>query len=678
MRWARVLTTALAVLAPAVALGDEAGAPADPADGGSILDGAAPVVAGDAAAATPTLTAPPADGEALAHPAEVASYTLKATLDPRAHTVHGEGTIRWRNASREPVHELWLHLYLNAFKNERSVFLREPVGQFRGGGLPSDWGYIDVKKLALGGADLWPGAELRRPGDDDETDARVPLPKEIAAGEQVTLDVVFDAKLPTVIERTGYDGSFHMVAQWFPKVARLEDDGRWAHFPFHHLAEFYADYGAYDVTIDVPQGFVVGATGSTVEARDEGGRHVERRVQADVHDFAFTAWDRFEKREEKIDGVAVTLLSPPGYRVVGERELDTLRFALPHFRERYGAYPYPVLTVVHPPSTAPEAGGMEYPTLITTGGPWFGPPGVLVTEEVTIHEFGHQYFYGLFASDEVTWPFLDEGMNSFAEQEGLGAWRGGGSGADLFGLRVANASFQAVISQRAAVDEPVAQPAFAFATGSDYGRLVYGRTASVFETVRRVWGDDATWRALGDYARRFRFRHPTPDDLLACYEREVGPEARAALRSALFERGWADYEVVAVSSHVRHAAAGVFGDGPDKKTVGVDTGRTGEHEGWALVVRRGTLVLPVEVELVAEDGTRTRATWDGHGDTARLPWKGSAPLAFAVVDPDHKVLLDQTFSNNFAAAPSAPRPSTRRSGERLLYWGEVLTSLIGP
>lgn len=640
MRWARVVLGTLVVLVPASAR------------------------AGDAAP--------------LEHADEVASYTLRATLDPHAHTVHGEGTIAWRNASREPVHEMWVHLYLNAFKNERSAFLREPVGQFRGGELPADWGTIDVRRFSIDGADLWAGAELRRPGDDDETDVRVPLARAIAPGERVTVALEFDAKLPAVVERTGYAGTFHMVAQWFPKLARLEDDGRWAHFPFHHLAEFYADYGTYDVTVDVPAGFAVGATGPAVSSRDEAGRHVERHVQSDVHDFAFVAWDRFDRRRETIDGVDVTLLCPPGHGGVAERELATLRFALPHYRERYGAYPYPVLTVVHPPSSAPEAGGMEYPTLITTGGPWYGPPGVLEPEAVTIHEFGHQYFYGLLASDEVTWPLLDEGLNSFAEQEGLGAWRGGGSVANLLGLQIADASLHAVFSQRAAHNEPVAQPAFAFASGSDYGRLVYSRTATVFETVRRVWGDDATWRALGDYSRRFRFRHPGPDDLFACYERQVGPDARALLQSALFERGWADYAIAEVANHEVHAAAGVFGDGASRKTVPRDSGRTGEYDGWALVVRRGTLVVPVEIELVAADGTRTRAWWDGHGDTRRIPYRGASPLAFAVVDPDHEVLLDESLSNNFGAAASGPRASTRRAGERLLYWGELVASLLGP
>src|SRR5207249_7906402 len=76
----------------------------------------------------------------------------------------------------------------------------------------------------------------------------------------------------------------------------------------------------------------------------------------------------------------------------------------------------------HPPDGAVEAGGMEYPTLITTGGPWWSPEsGVRFAENVTIHELGHQWFYGLVATNEHEWPFLDEGVNSYAEAESLDA-----------------------------------------------------------------------------------------------------------------------------------------------------------------------------------------------------------------------------------------------------------------
>ena len=294
--------------------------------------------------------------------------------------MHGEGTIAWKNVSSQPVSQLWMHLYLNAFKNQSSVFMRAPVGGFRGTTVPKEWGTIDVRKLTWRDGteqhELWPTAQLRRGDDFDETDASIPLPRAVAPGETIDLEWSGTTSCPSIVERTGFDGSFHMVAQWFPKLAKIEPDGTFAHFPFHHLGEFYADYGKYDVTVDVPEAFIVGATGTVTESRVEGGRRIERHVQDDVHDFAWTAWDKFQTRKETIDGVACTILYPPGYDDHAERELATMRFALPHYGARYGKYPYPLLTLVHPPASAPEAGGMEYPTLITTGGSSYIPNGV--------------------------------------------------------------------------------------------------------------------------------------------------------------------------------------------------------------------------------------------------------------------------------------------------------------
>jgi Peptidase family M1 domain len=638
---------------------------------------------GDARADVPP-SAYDSDAQLALHADPVASYTLKATLDPAAHTVHGEGTISWRNASKVPVRELWMHLYMNAFKNERSVFLRTPLAGGRGTGKPTDWGYIDVRKLALrepdgvAQTDLWSSAERTRPGDPDETDLRVPLPREVQPGDTIALDVAWDEKLPTVLERTGYDGSFHLVAQWFPKIARLEPGGRWAHFPFHRLSEFYADFGAYDVTLDVPQSFILGATGPAIESRVEKGRRIERHVQADIHDFAWTAWDQWQTAAETIDGVQVTLLYPPNYRVDAKRELDSLRFAMPYFDRRYGRYPYSVLTVVHPPYAAGEAGGMEYPTFITSGGPWYGPPGVLAPELVTVHEYGHQYFYGLVATNEHDWPFLDEGLNSFAEQDVMRQWRGAGSWVDLFGLTIDGGAMHGVLSNLAAHDEKVAQPSADFMTGNAYGALVYFRTSAVLETMRRVYGDELVLAALGRYARKNRFLHPVPDELLGVFSEVMGPVAAATLRTAYFEKGWVDYVVADVRSHPIHDAAGVFDRDGKRETVGEGKTGGGMHEGWALVQRRGTLAFPVDIELTLEDGSTQRVRWNGEGDSIRVPYTGSSALRSAVVDPDERVVIDQMRTNNFATVPSAARASTSRTTEKLVYWAELALQAVLP
>jgi hypothetical protein len=257
-------------------------------------------------------------------------------------------------------------------------------------------------------------------------------------------------------------------------------------------------------------------------------------------------------------------------------------------------------------------------------------------------------------------------------------WRGDGSAADLFGLRVANTAVQVTFSRRREHNEPVAQPAYAFVNGRDYGGLVYGRTSTIMETMRRVYTGERVMRAFGRYARRQRFRHPVPDDLLVAMEEELGPEARASLQSALFDRGWIDFVVEDVVTHKVHQAAGLFDDSGARATVATGTGETGDEEGFAVVMRRGSIVLPVDIELVAADGTRTRTTWDGHGNATRIPYRGRSPLAFAVVDPEHKILIDDELTNNFGASIEAPRAGTRRTLERTTYWSELIASFLFP
>jgi hypothetical protein len=640
---------------------------------------------GPAAVAAPGLAA--AD-ELRAHADDVADYTLTATLDPVRHTVHGEGTLRWRNTSAVAVREIYLHLYMNAFKNERSAWLRERVGG-RGGQRPSSWGSIDVSRFALDGADLWKDAELHRPDDEDETDARVPLPRAVPPGQRVTFAMSWDVQLPNIVERTGFDGSFHMVGQWFPKIARLEATGtgengaRWAHFAFHHLAEFYADFGTYDVTLDVPQGFRVGATGPVVESHVAAGRLRERHVQADVHDFAWTAWDRFLEKRETVGAVAVRVLYPRGYEDDAERELAAVRFALPYFAGRYGAYPYDVLTLVHPPLRDDEAGGMEYPTLITTGGSWFQPRGTHLVEWVTLHELGHEWFYGLLASDEVSAPFLDEGVNAFAEEDVLRALYGSGSMIDLPDLRVDDAALDGVLGNLAEHDEEVGQPAFAFATGTDYARLVYQRTAAILETLRRVYGEAPFWRAMRDYTASERFDHPTILDLRRAFATALGEEAAHLLDVALEEKGWVDYRVESVASELSRPPRGIFDrDGRRETVTGgneprIFTSAADSYEGSVLVVRNGTLAFPVVVEMTSASGEKHRVTWDGQGSSIRLPYRSASPLVAAEVDPDHAVLLDDDRANN-ATSRAAPLVGAANALERVTYWIELLLQLIAP
>ena len=666
------------------------------------------------------LLAAPLAGAAPPSP-PVVEYTISVSLDPKAKSLDGTERLVWRNPSSDPVSELRFHLYLNAFKNNRSTFMRESGGQLRGdeaGKKAEDWGWIDVASMKTAdGTDLRKTARLIQPdGNDpsDETVFLVPLAAPVPPHGSIALDIAFHAKLPKIFARTGFVRDYFLVGQWFPKIGVYEPAGMrgrktggWNCHAFHANSEFYADYGRFDVTMSVPSNFVVGATGKRVSEEKHGDRASYRYVQDDVHDFAWTADPRFvvvdfpfdpakdvpkevaakaakelgmTEAEIALKPVSCRLLLQPGHEATRERYIRSTKEGIVFYGLWFGAYPYETLTVVDPPDDGGGSGGMEYPTFITTGGPWYGPPGFHAIEYVTIHEFGHQWFYGLLASDEVTWPFLDEGMNTYAEAEGLRAWKGSGNVIDALGLAVDDAELHTAFTGSRVHDQPVASSAFAFPTGSHYGGLVYGRTGSIFETVDRVWGKELGARAIGRYARRVRFRHPTPEDLLASYEEAVGPDCRAMLEEALFRKGWVDFRVEGIHSPRVAPALGIFDRDGKRETVKAsdDKSETSEYDGWVLVARQGTLVMPVDVEATLEDGTTQRMHWDGKESWTRLPFHGKSPIAFAVVDPDHAVVVDQDRTNDFMRAGSAPAPSGSRVFERLTYAAQIFFSGVLP
>jgi hypothetical protein len=320
---------------------------------------------------------------------------------------------------------------------------------------------------------------------------------------------------------------------------------------------------------------------------------------------------------------------------------------------------------------------MEYPGLITTGGRWFYPLlGLRAVESVTVHELGHQWFYGVLATDEHSWPFLDEGLNSYAELDLLTSRFGASSAWSFGGLQVSSRSLHRAFAAARALDEPVAQPAQSFASFRSLASLVYSRTATALDTLGRVYGEERLRQALRDYAARHRFGHPTPQDLLTAVREGVGVEAARNLAAALFDRAWVDYLVDDIQSVKGLRPAGVFDGQTGRVHLKPPPGAPDEQwMGRVVVLRRGTLELPVDVDLIYEDGSRQRHQWDGHGTWTTFDYRGPNRLIGAIIDPDHQVTLDQNLLNN-AASLSANR--TGRFFERAVYFAQLLLSSVGP
>ncbi len=586
----------------------------------------------------------------------VASYTLRAELDAAEHVIHGSGEIRWVNASTVPVQELYLHLYLNAFEGPHTLLYRNPARRARGGAVSRRWGHIQIERLVarqLADADLLPALEPHSPGDpQDGTDRRLPLPQPIAPGQELTLDVRWSSVLPELSIRTGFVGDFHFAGQWFPKLARLEPDGTWAHFAFDPLSEFYADYGDYDVTLDVPEQMVVGATGHLRSQSRAPGRRALRYQADSVHDFAWTAWPRFRRRDERIAGIDVHLLYPPGYEHDAEATAGVLRLALPHYGARYGSYPYADLTVVHPPVEAFEAGGMEYPSLITTGGLWHESYWSRAVEYVTVHELGHQWFYGLLASNEHRWPFLDEGLNSYAESVALREFFGTTASATPLGLELSGEALRRFVMLSRSAPLPIAQSATDYRSMHDLGSIAYQRTAILFQTLANVYGEAAVAEGLRRYAVRQRFGHPTPDDLLAALAETLPPAALDNARQALFE-----------------------GHGVNYVLSGLETSplEGGLVESRVRVRRDGELQFPVTLALRTAAGEQLTEVWDGAEPSHEFTRRGPSPIVSAWIDPDTAVLLDDNLLDNAASAKSnVPLVPAERALAALQWLGGVL------
>jgi hypothetical protein len=363
--------------------------------------------------------------------------------------------VRRTNPTSLPAREILLHLYLNAFRNNRSTFMKESRGQHRRRTMEAgEWGWIELTSVKIGnGPDISDLVRYVQPDDGnihDRTVAAVPLDAEVPGGESVLLNLEFEARLPHAFARTGHKGDFYLVAQWYPKPGVLQEETGWNAHQFHANSEFFADFADFDVRITIPEGYVVGATGRQVETPSDNpdGTTTYHFAQTDVHDFAWTADPDFltrvrrfsyaDQRDESqerelaailgygledlaLGDVQVTLLLQPEHEHQADRIFRAAFAAIRQYGYWYGRYPYETLTIVDPQHGARGAGGMEYPTLIAIGSDWLSPAASLSPEGVTIHEFGHQYWYGLAASNEFEEAWLDEGFTTYSTGKVLDA-----------------------------------------------------------------------------------------------------------------------------------------------------------------------------------------------------------------------------------------------------------------
>ena len=591
------------------------------------------VAAGAARAAQPAArpVAPPAiarQPESVARTPlspRVVSYQIEASLDPAGGSVTGRETIVYRNATRVAMKDLAFHLYPNAFSNTHSTFMRgipwtdeQTLQRLERMARERSWGLMKVVSVRL--AD---GSDLTARATIDDTVMTVPLPRPVPPGDSARIEVAWETLLPRTFDRMGRWGDHFDVMQWFPKPAVFTDAG-WKIYPFYRTSEFFADFGTFEVTLKAPREYVVEATGVPGERHEgpDGTLSVTYRAE-DVHDFAWIA-DRnaqvartiFSEGPYASSPVEILYVHQPYRRRMAPRIIAAVEEGLRFYGARVMPYPYPRLVIDDLPMGL--GGGMEYPMLFTTSMAWFLPQFYTAPQEVTLHEFGHQYWYGIVATNEFEEPWLDEGIDSYVTRrvmETIDPPRPGrtADGLHLYvGARLLAEGLEAPLGRftldldqilgiretpfrpieggllgypvspfwldlpgvgdgpflsskdgyaKVARDNPITTPAWGFRPGS-YTGIVYDKTDVALETIGRLIGKETLDQALREYVRRFRFAHPGSDDFFAVLVETAGRarpglDLRPFIQPLFYGTGRLDFAVASLKSREAKAPRGL-------------------------------------------------------------------------------------------------------------------------
>ncbi|WP_077922579.1 M1 family metallopeptidase [Spirosoma sp. 209] len=614
----------------------------------------------------------------------LANYQIDVTLDPARKTLNGRETLSWTNPSSDLIRELRFHLYLNAFRNEKSTFMRESGGQLRGDQMDRNaavdpYGSIDITSMKVRGGETL-AYQFIQPDDeaastlnkDDRTVIRVPLSQPVGPGQTIVLDIAFKAKLPKIFARTGFSRDYFLVGQWFPKIGvyepagtRYAKTGQWNCHQFHAHSEFYADYGVYDVNITAPKAYWVSATGLyQSEKIHSNGTKTLRYHAEDVVDFAWTASPHFQVIEDTWKrpsggAVAIELLMQPEHLNQAQRHLDAAKAALSYFDKYLGPYPFPNLTIVDPPLHASGSGGMEYPTFITAGTVWGLPEGIRAPEMVTVHEFGHQYFMQLLASNEFEEAWLDEGFNQYYEGRIMDETYGPRSAqVDLFGFRMGDleSSRSSYVHQE--------NPALGSSFGNtwqlpdgQYGVLTYTKTATWLRTLEGLVGRPVMDEIMRTYFVRWRFRHPNARSFIDIVN-EVVPKRLGGKYGS--DMNWFFDQALYGDKVIDYALASIR-----NSPASSQKGRRRQQR--ITVQRQGDGQMPVDVRVHLDTGKEVLLFWDGKARQRTFTLYEDADIVWATVDPKQKLYMDLNLNNNSLTLEPASAPAAKFAA-KFLFW----------
>ena len=486
-------------------------------------------------------------------------YRISVSLNDADHSLTGYEQIDYYNNSPDTLTYIWMHVWPNAYKNDRTAFSDQLLENGRTDFYFSEEnkkGYINRLSFKVGNI-----AAVTQDHPQHQDIIKLILPEPLAPGKKIKIETPFHVKLPFNFSRGGHAGQSYQITQWYPKPAVYDRTG-WHEIPYLDQGEFYSDFGNFDVQITLPENYVVAATGdlqndgekiwlkdrSNIPAAPETGslktgkRAIDGKnamplssaniktlhyIQDNVHDFAWFADKTFSVKHDTLilnSGRIIQLYSfeLPANAALWKNSMSFIKKSVKTKSEWVGEYPYNVVSVVD--NAAPTGGGMEYPTITLLN----ARGSETALEHVINHEIGHNWFYGILASDERVYPWVDEGMNTYYDKRYKDEYR---NATDLkqpresgfFKKRIPEDPENRVLETVVKIkrDQPINTHSAKFSS-LNYALSGYTKASLWMQKLEAELGREMFDKVMKAYYEKWKFKHPAPEDFKATAEEVSG------------------------------------------------------------------------------------------------------------------------------------------------------------
>jgi hypothetical protein len=458
---------------------------------------------------------------------------IKVLLNDQDHSISGEIKMEYLNNSPDTLRYIWIHLWPNAYKNDRTAFSDQMLENGKTNFYFSNEaqrGYIN--RLNFKVDDIIVKTE-DHPQQQDII--KIILPKPLAPAQRIKIETPFHVKLPDYFSRGGHINQSYMLTQWYPKPAVYDSKG-WHPMPYLDQGEFYSEFGTCNVYITLPQKYIVAATGNLQNTWQTDTLKTLHYQQNNIHDFAWFADASFEVLHDTLQLATKTIDVYAYYNSNNKKywtnSIRYIKAAILTKSQWLGEYPYTVVSVVEKTGKE-DGGGMEYPTVTLIS---------KTTDEKMLdylinHEVGHNWFYGILASNERQHPWMDEGMNSYYDQRYFLQKYGSKApdffeGSNAFLQKRKPEDFQNTSLQTMTVikkDQPIETPSEQFSE-LNYSLVAYSKTAQWMQQLEKELGTPLFDSVMHAYYQRFQFKHPYPSDFKTTAEEISGKNLEPIFR----------------------------------------------------------------------------------------------------------------------------------------------------